>query len=98
MTPPFSRGPKAGTRAATPPATFGEILTGLTRAGLSRRGEDRRIVVEKPLGQDAESAHKLNQQLEALFDDVRSGRKRFLPYQSLKLYGSDATRHRRDSS
>jgi glucose-6-phosphate 1-dehydrogenase len=54
---------------ATPPATFGEILTGLTRAGLSRRGEDRRIVVEKPLGQDAESAHTLNQQLEALFDE-----------------------------
>ena len=25
--------------------------------------------------------------LEALFDDVRAGRKRFVPYQSLKLYG-----------
>src|SRR6202040_1509712 len=45
------------------------ILTGLTQAGLSRRGEDRRIVVEKPLGQDAESARTLNQQLEALFDE-----------------------------
>ena len=29
--------------------------------------------------------------LEALFDDVRTGRRRFVPYQSLKLYGS-ATR------
>ena len=36
--------------------------------------------------------------LEALFDDVRTGRKRFAPYQSLKLYGSDATRDMHDSS
>jgi Protein of unknown function (DUF4254) len=28
---------------------------------------------------------------EALLDDVRTGRRRFVPYQSLKLYGSDAT-------
>jgi len=54
---------------ATPPGTFGAILTGLTRAGLSRRGENRRIVVEKPLGQDADSARTLNLQLEALFDE-----------------------------
>jgi Protein of unknown function (DUF4254) len=30
----------------------------------------------------------LVQALEGLFDDLRSGRKRFVPYQSLKLYGS----------
>jgi hypothetical protein len=30
--------------------------------------------------------------LEALYDDVQTGRKRFLPYQSLKLYGSAASR------
>ena len=36
--------------------------------------------------------------LEALFADVRSGRKRFVPYQSLKLYGSDETRDMHDSS
>ena len=29
--------------------------------------------------------------LEGLFDDIRTGRKRFLPYQSLKLYGSPVT-------
>jgi hypothetical protein len=34
----------------------------------------------------------LHEALEALFDDVRAGRKRFLPYQSLKLYGSAASR------
>jgi len=28
----------------------------------------------------------LREALEALFDDVESGRKRFVPYQSLKLY------------
>jgi glucose-6-phosphate 1-dehydrogenase len=54
---------------ATPPATFGSILTGLTHAGLSGRGKDRSIVVEKPLGQDASSARTLNEQLEALFDE-----------------------------
>ena len=29
--------------------------------------------------------------LDGLFDDVRRGRKRFVPYQSLKLYGAPAT-------
>ena len=34
----------------------------------------------------------LEEALEALYDDVQNGRKRFLPYQSLKLYGSAASR------
>ena len=34
----------------------------------------------------------LQEALEALFDDVRTGRRRFVPYQSLKLYGSAASR------
>jgi hypothetical protein len=34
----------------------------------------------------------LQEALEALFDDVRTGRRRFLPYQSLKLYGSATSR------
>jgi len=38
----------------------------------------------------------LQEGLEALFEDVRSGRKRFLPYQSLKLYGSRTAGTRRD--
>ncbi len=54
---------------ATPPLTFTSILEGLTAAGLSRRGDDRRIVVEKPLGHDAVSARRLNEQLDELFDD-----------------------------
>jgi hypothetical protein len=40
----------------------------------------------------------LQEALASLFDDVRTGRRRFLPYQSLKLYGADAARHLRDSS
>jgi glucose-6-phosphate 1-dehydrogenase len=54
---------------ATPPSAFSSILEGLTRAGLSSRGSGRRIVVEKPLGHDAESARVLNQQLEELFEE-----------------------------
>ena len=36
----------------------------------------------------ASSSTIVVQALEGLFDDVRAGRKRFVPYQSLKLYGS----------
>src|SRR5215467_12968537 len=54
---------------ATPPSTFPAILEGLTRAGLSARGDNRRIVVEKPLGHDAASARLLNKQLEELFEE-----------------------------
>lgn len=54
---------------ATPPATFTSIIAGLSRAGLSARGGNDRIVVEKPLGQDAASARHLNRQLGELFDE-----------------------------
>ena len=54
---------------ATPPSTFPAILEGLTRAGLSARGDAHRIVVEKPLGHDAETARHLNHQLEELFEE-----------------------------
>ena len=54
---------------ATPPSTFPAILEGLTRAGLSSRGDNRRIVVEKPLGHDAATARLLNRQLEELFEE-----------------------------
>jgi glucose-6-phosphate 1-dehydrogenase len=54
---------------ATPPATFASILDGIKRAGLSRRGDHHRIVVEKPLGHDAASARRLNRQLEQSFSD-----------------------------
>ena len=40
-----------------------------------------------PAGAARSSLRSLQAALEALFDDVRTGRKRFVPYQSLKLYG-----------
>ena len=45
--------------------------------------EARMSVLEQQLAQ-------LREALEALFDDVRTRRRRFVPYQSLKLYGTDA--------
>jgi glucose-6-phosphate 1-dehydrogenase len=55
---------------ATPPQTFGSILRALSEAGLAGRDHpDQRIVVEKPLGQDATTARKLNQQLSELFNE-----------------------------
>ena len=53
---------------ATPPQTFEGILDALNEAGLATKDNPhQRIVVEKPLGQDAASAKKLNRQLMELF-------------------------------
>ncbi|TMD10592.1 MAG: glucose-6-phosphate dehydrogenase [Chloroflexi bacterium] len=55
---------------ATPPQTFSSILQGLTASGLSGKdGRDHRVVMEKPLGQDADSARRLNAQLAELFNE-----------------------------
>src|SRR5436305_1991098 len=48
---------------ATPPSTFAPILSALADAGLTRRGDGSRIVVEKPLGEDEATAHHLNAKL-----------------------------------
>lgn len=45
---------------ATPPSMFGEIPKYLGKAGLARDRELSRIVIEKPIGYDLESARKLN--------------------------------------
>jgi len=56
---------------ATPPQTFSSILDALSEAGLAGRDlpGEHRIVVEKPLGQDAPSARRLNEQLKDLFNE-----------------------------
>jgi glucose-6-phosphate 1-dehydrogenase len=54
---------------ATPPAMFGEIPKYLGRAGLARDREFARIVIEKPIGHDLESARALNAILAASFDE-----------------------------
>src|ERR1022692_1823729 len=45
---------------ATPPSMFGEIPKYLGQAGLARDREWARIVIEKPIGYDLESARALN--------------------------------------
>jgi glucose-6-phosphate 1-dehydrogenase len=55
---------------ATPPETFSDIIRGLGQSGLATKGDPtRRIVVEKPLGHDLESARKLDAQLAKAFEE-----------------------------
>ena len=54
---------------ATPPSLFGEIQKYLGKAGLARDREWVRIVVEKPIGYDLESARALNAILAANFEE-----------------------------
>ena len=54
---------------ATPPSMFGEIPKYLGKAGLARDREWARIVVEKPIGYDLESARALNAILAANFEE-----------------------------
>src|ERR1022692_3473212 len=54
---------------ATPPSMFGEIPKYLGRAGLARDRQWARIVVEKPIGYDLESARALNAILACSFEE-----------------------------
>jgi glucose-6-phosphate 1-dehydrogenase len=54
---------------ATPPSMFGEIPKYLGEVGLARDREWARIVVEKPIGYDLESAQALNAILAASFEE-----------------------------
>jgi glucose-6-phosphate 1-dehydrogenase len=54
---------------ATPPSMFGEIPKYLGKAGLARDRKWARIVVEKPIGYDLDSARALNAILAANFDE-----------------------------
>jgi glucose-6-phosphate 1-dehydrogenase len=54
---------------ATPPSMFGEIPKYLGKAGLAREREWARIVIEKPIGYDLDSALALNAVLAANFDE-----------------------------
>ena len=57
---------------ATPPETFSDIIRVLGQSGLTTRGDPaRRIVVEKPLGHDLESARKLDAQLAKAFEETQ---------------------------
>ncbi|MEP7364916.1 MAG: glucose-6-phosphate dehydrogenase [Acidobacteriota bacterium] len=54
---------------ATPPSLFGEIPTLLHQAGLAADRERARLVIEKPIGYDLDSAQALNQTLAAGFNE-----------------------------
>jgi glucose-6-phosphate 1-dehydrogenase len=54
---------------ATPPSMFGEIPKYLGNAGLARDRKLARIVVEKPIGYDLDSARALNAILAANFEE-----------------------------
>jgi glucose-6-phosphate 1-dehydrogenase len=56
---------------ATPPSMLGEIPKYLGRAGLARDRKWARIVVEKPIGHDLESARALNAVLAENFDECQ---------------------------
>ncbi|MEZ5448603.1 MAG: glucose-6-phosphate dehydrogenase [Thiolinea sp.] len=52
---------------AVGPSLFGVIAQGLAKNGLS--GNQARLVVEKPLGHDLDSARQLNREIGAVFDE-----------------------------
>ena len=54
---------------ATPPSLFGEIPAFLDHAGLAADRERSRIVIEKPIGHDLESALALNRTLASGFQE-----------------------------
>ncbi len=56
---------------ATPPAFFGVIPDRLGEAGLARERERARIVIEKPIGRDLESARALNATLGGNFHETQ---------------------------
>ncbi len=51
------------------PADFVEVIEQLDRAGINRSHGRHRIVVEKPFGEDLESARRLNRLLHRYFDE-----------------------------
>lgn len=53
---------------ATAPTLFGEIVHQLGDAGLAKEGEKswRRVIIEKPFGNDLESARELNQDIKKI--------------------------------
>ena len=56
---------------ATPPTMFGEIPKYLGKAGLARDRRHSRIVIEKPIGHDLDSALSLNAVLGASFEECQ---------------------------
>lgn len=56
---------------ATPPTLVPGIVRHLGQAGLNDSPGWTRIIVEKPFGRDRESAHRLNEQIHAVFSEAQ---------------------------
>jgi glucose-6-phosphate 1-dehydrogenase len=54
---------------ATPPSLYPLIVEQLGLSGLSQSEGWTRIIIEKPFGRDLQSAHQLNEQIHATFDE-----------------------------
>jgi glucose-6-phosphate 1-dehydrogenase len=55
---------------AIPPNLYPTVVEQLGEAGLNHSARGwRRVIIEKPFGHDLESAHRLNQQVHAAFDE-----------------------------
>jgi glucose-6-phosphate 1-dehydrogenase len=55
---------------AIPPGWYGTVTRGLHAAGLTDESEGyRRLVIEKPFGHNLASAHALNEELQAVFNE-----------------------------
>jgi hypothetical protein len=88
--------------ASAPPATespamvFDRVSVLVIRIAsterVARSGSPDRDVYQQRLPVLYEQLSLLQEALEALFDDVHAGRKRFVPYQSLKLYRAASAR------
>ena len=54
---------------ATPPTLYPRVVEQLGLSGLNRSDGWTRIIIEKPFGRDLQSAHQLNEQVHATFDE-----------------------------
>ncbi len=55
---------------AVPPTLYPRIVEELGRAGLHQSGVGwTRVIIEKPFGRDRQSAHELNEQIHAVFEE-----------------------------
>src|SRR5690606_14806710 len=54
---------------AIPPRDFYDVITQLHQAGFSGSDKNQRIVVEKPFGEDIDSARRLNEHLHKYFSE-----------------------------
>jgi hypothetical protein len=92
----FQQVPSAPPSTESPAMVFDRLSVLVIRIASTERvansGAADRDVYADRLPVLYEQLARLREALDALFDDVRTGRKRFVPYQSLKLYRAGSAR------